>query len=103
MAQLACNYHEQLQQSPPDDLLNQEDYVTQIKDILNAIPADQKLDDPHQTMMNWHITQDQVEKALHLTKNGSATSLDVSPPLCKKHDALDSVRNNAFVWKMLWQ
>ena len=79
MAQLACNYHEQLQQSPPDDLLNQEDYVTQIEDILNAIPANQKLDDPHQTMMNWHITQDQVEKALCLTKNRSTTGLDGCP------------------------
>src|SRR5258707_2297313 len=79
MAQLAYNYHEQLQQSPPDDLPDRIDYNTQLDNILSKIPANQKLKDPNQTTINWQITQDQVKKALHFTKNRSATGLDGCP------------------------
>ncbi len=49
MAQLAYNYHEQLQQSPPDDLPDRIDYNTQLDNILSKIPANQK-----KTLHNLH-------------------------------------------------
>ena len=79
MAQLACDYHETLQRSGPANQLDPEGNNRQLNNILNKIPNTQKLENPDQTEMNWPITQDQVLRALHITKNGTATGLDGCP------------------------
>ena len=78
MAQLARNYHEALQQSeqPYEDPIA---HNTHLENILNEITDEQKLENPTQSSMNWEITQDQVQRALSLTKNNTATGLDGCP------------------------
>jgi len=74
MAEIAGRYHENLQRC---DAANHDE--TQLQHLLNEIPNDQKLEDPNQSNMNWPITQDQVLRALKLTKNNTATGLDGCP------------------------
>ena len=78
MAKLARDYHERLQQ---DGLENndEQDYETETMRTLNRIHRNQILTDPEETTMNEKITKTQVKKALHLSKNGSATRMDGCP------------------------
>ena len=79
MAQIARNYHEKLQQREQPPQHNQEENVALLEQLLDEIPNNQKLDNQQQTAMNWPITQDQVIRAINLTKNGTATGLDGCP------------------------
>jgi hypothetical protein len=79
MAQLARNYHETLQQSDATPQADQDTHNLQLESILNEIPDNQMLENPDQTSMNWRITEDQVARALCLTKNKTATGLDGCP------------------------
>ena len=79
MAQLARNYHENLQQREQLPHHNQDENIALLERLLDEIPNNQKLDNQQQTAMNWPITQDQVLRAINLTKNGTATGLDGCP------------------------
>ena len=101
MAQLACDYHEALQRSDPAIHVDPEENDRQLESILNEIPDNQKLESPDQTEMNWSITQDQVLRALTLTKNGTATGLDGCPyelwkTLTDSHDSATRNNRNGF-------
>jgi exonuclease III len=76
MANLARDYHEQLQSA---DLQEQNDFEERINNIGNNIPENQILEEPEATSMSRGITQDQTERALHLSKNGTATGMDGCP------------------------
>ena len=78
MARLAKNYHENLQN---DNLENNDEreFEEKIEAILNKIHPEQILTEPDLTKMNKEITEEQVRKALHLSKNGSATGMDGCP------------------------
>jgi hypothetical protein len=101
MAQLARDYHDALQQSDVATHPDPEENDHQLEIILNEIPNDQKLVNPDDAAMNWPITEDQVFKALRLTKNGTATGLDGCPyelwkALCDQHDSAKENNQNSF-------
>ena len=79
MAELAHENHDTLQDEDVDPSISPEEYDAMINDILNAIPETQRLEEPERTNMSWKITEDQVRKALHRTKDGTATGLDRCP------------------------
>jgi len=59
-----------------DQNMSLEDYDTALNDILNNIPKNQRLEEPERTTMSWKTTEDQVRRALHRTKDSTATGLD---------------------------
>ena len=77
MADLAKKYHENLQgcDVPP----NADDQDTEIDKALSEIPENQTLSPLDEQAMSQTLTEAQTRKALHLTKNGSATGLDGCP------------------------
>jgi hypothetical protein len=78
MANLACCYHENLQndlEPPPTDKQRKQ----QIRELLNAIPAAQSIKDPRRTHMNALLDKDSVQEALECTKGGTATGTDSLP------------------------
>ena len=77
MADLAKAYHDKLQQDGlPQEL---EDHEERINLILNEIPREQTLNQTDSLTMNQRVTEAQMEEALHLSKNGSATGMDGCP------------------------
>jgi Reverse transcriptase (RNA-dependent DNA polymerase) len=79
MAQLARNYHSDLQQDNLQLTDNPEEYSWRLTHALNEIPQTQKLQDPELSELNWKVKETHVKKAIHLSKNNSATSLDGCP------------------------
>jgi hypothetical protein len=79
MAELTCNHHESLQDKDIDPNMSHEEYDRMLDDILDIIPESQHLEEPERTSMSWKITEEQVSKALHRTKDGTATGLDGCP------------------------
>ena len=79
MAQLAREYHNNLQQDDLTGQENQNEHELSLNESLNALPIDQHLQEPTYTPLNWCVTQAQVEEALNLSKNGSATGMDGCP------------------------
>ena len=77
MADLAKMYHDKLQHAdlPPAQDNQEEDFFQ----VLDKIPRSQTLDDPNESALNRILTEGQTEKALHLSKNGSATGMDRCP------------------------
>jgi hypothetical protein len=47
--------------------------------VLEEIPRSQKLSEPERSIPDWNLSEGQVRKALHLSKNGSATGIDGCP------------------------
>ena len=92
MAELACDHHKALQNKDIDPNMNIEEYNMMINDILNKIPANQHLEDPERTTINWKITEEQVSKALQYMKDNMATGLDGCPYELWK--ALEKQHNN---------
>jgi len=78
--------------SRPVEALTLEDYDTALNDILNNIPKNQCLEEPERTTMSWKTTEDQVCRALHRMKDGTATGLDGCPYELWK--ALEKHHNN---------
>ena len=92
MAELAREYHNNLQEEDAEDT-EQEELNMRTDVILEEIPETQTLTDPLTTTLNQNLTEVQVRKALHLAKNGSATGLDGCPyELWKK---LSDLHDNA--------
>jgi len=84
MAEIAKEYHNNLQY---DATLNEEERLAQIEATLEEVPNNQKLNDPENSPLGRPITEECVEKALKLAKNGSATGMDGCPyELWKKHN-----------------
>ena len=78
MAELARNYHDELQQKDLEDHSLIE-FKARITPVLNRIHENQILKEPEGTKMNEQITESQINDTLHLSKNGSATGMDGCP------------------------
>ena len=78
MAELAKQYHETLQKEGTDRNTHHE-RETQIENILKEIPNEQKFPNPEHSNLNHLIPEEDIEEALRLAKNGSATGLDGCP------------------------
>ena len=75
MAELAKNYHKNLQHASIDD----EDKIeckTIIEEALTYLPEEQLLENLIQTEMFWTVKTAQVEKAIKLSKTGSSTEIN---------------------------
>ena len=79
MAQLARDYHHNLQTHDLPELEDPKEYEHHLNETLSVIPATQLLEDPTLTTLNGAATQAQVEEALHMAKNGTAMGLDRCP------------------------
>ena len=77
MAELARQYHENLQHA--DLPADQDDEEERVNLILNEIPKEQRLKDTDAAYINLQISETQTGRALHLSKNGSATGMDGCP------------------------
>ena len=90
MTKMARDYHEALQAQDitiPDD---SPEWKPKVANVLNEIPANQRLSEQDLAKEEWILTSEQVKKALHLAKNGTATGIDGCPyelwkELDKKH------------------
>jgi ribonuclease HI len=78
MAELARDFHDNLQRDDPG-CTNQLDLQVRTNLIMNEIPDEQLLPEPTNSALNWPLTEAQIEKALHSTKNASATGMDGCP------------------------
>ena len=101
MAELAHNHHDTLQNEDTTPEMDPNEFKERMNNLLRDIPATQCLEEPERTNMSWKITEDQVRKALHLSKDGSATSLNGIPydlwkTLQKRHDKLKHKNNQSF-------
>ena len=76
MAELARDFHNDLQSEDLAHLDNPEEYEQKLQEVMDAIPASQKLEEPHLTEMNWSATEAQIAKAIDLGKNKMARGLD---------------------------
>ena len=77
MADLAMRYHDNLQSLDLNPDLDDRKERTDI--ILNEIPENQTLKNSDAQAENQPLTEAQTRKALHLSKNGSATGMDGCP------------------------
>ena len=77
MAELARLYHDSLQLNdlPP----NLDDWDNRIMLLLDRIPREQKLRDTDARADDHPLMDQQTKRALHLSKNGSATGMDGCP------------------------
>ena len=97
----ARDHHEALQEEDIDPNISPEEYDQKLEEILRNVPETQRLQEPGNTPMSWKLTEEQVQKALSLAKDGSATGLDGCPyelwkALQKRHDKLRHRNNQSF-------
>jgi Reverse transcriptase (RNA-dependent DNA polymerase) len=78
MANLARRYHKDLQLNDLENQ-NQHEFDVNITLVLNKIHQDQILKEPEATKMYEQVTEAQVKKAIHLSKNKPATGMDRCP------------------------
>ena len=78
MAELARKYHDTLQ-DVGRGTIDTDELVMRTDLVLEEIPRSQKLSEPERSTPDWNLSEDQVRKALHLSKNGSATGIDGCP------------------------
>ena len=93
MAELARAHHDTLQDEDTAPNIDNEELAAKTHRALSVIPENQRLPNAENTTMNAKITEEQISKALHLTKDGTATGLDGCPyelwkALKKRHDKL---------------
>jgi len=79
MTKLARDHHKRLQEEDINTNISQDEYTTNLEDLLRNIPESQCIPEPERSPMNWKITKAQVQKALELAKDRSATGLDSCP------------------------
>ena len=96
MAKLARDYHENLQMANLG-LLDHDKLEMSTDVLLQEIPEGQKITHPEALPLNWLVRETHTTKALHLTKNGSATGMDGCPyelwkALQKRHE--DMINKN---------
>ena len=95
MAELSRDFHNNLQSEDLHHFRDPVDHNLNLRQVLDAIPASQKLSEPHLTEMNWSATEVQIAKAIELGKNKTATGLDGCPyelwkALKSRHESLAS-------------
>ena len=73
MVRLAKSYHKNLKNN------DEHEFEEKIEAILDKIHLEQILMEPDMTKMNKEIMEEQVRKALHFSKNGSAMGMDGCP------------------------
>jgi len=93
MAALTCDHHKTIQNEDIDPNMSPKEYEIILNDALIGILESQRLEEPDRMNMSWKVTEDQVSKVLHQTKDGTATSLDGCPyelwkVLEKRHNRL---------------
>jgi len=81
--------------------MNPDEFDKNLSHLLNDIPISQRLPEPDRLRMNWKITEDQLSKALLLSKDGSTTGLNGIPyelwkTLQKRHDKMKYRNNPSF-------
>ena len=101
MAELARDHHDALQSEDIDPNMSHEEYDRLLDDVLNEIPENQRLEEPDRTNMSWKSSEEQVSRALHRTKDGTATGLDGCPyelwkTLEKRHNDLRHKNSPSF-------
>ena len=79
MANLARNYHENLQNKGVGLPSDHPDYETRIRATLSEIPPNQRLSEEKKEAFEWQVKPEHVREALALAKNGSATGMDGCP------------------------
>jgi hypothetical protein len=79
MANLAWNYHENLQYEGLGIPKNHPDYRPKVEEILDEIPPAQHLSEEETHTFKWKVELEHIREALSLTKNGSATRIDGLP------------------------
>jgi hypothetical protein len=79
MAQPARDYHNNLQMDGLSLPADSPEYTQKTWKTLNEIPVDQQLPPTMEENDDWVTMREQVENALHLAKNGSATGVDGCP------------------------
>jgi len=79
MAQVARDYHDYLQDEGLNLNLSVEDHKSKTKNLLNHIPAKQKITEQTMSEMNRPIEKDQVREAIFTAKSGTATRIDGCP------------------------
>ena len=99
MVELARKYHDDLQNA--DLPRDQEDFHKRINLIMEEIPRQQILEKPNKSVLHQNTTEVQTEKALYLSKNGSATGMDRCPyelwkALKEQYDASTHTRAQGF-------
>ena len=77
MAKLARKYHDEIQNADLND--DDEEFYERINLIMEEIPKTQTLEEPNETTLHNQVTEGQTDKALDLSKNGSATGMDGCP------------------------
>ena len=92
MAKLARDHHDALQDEDIDPSLTLEEYDRMLENILSEIPENQQLEEHKRTIISWKVSEEQVSKVLHRTKDSMATGLDGCPYELWK--ALEKHHNN---------
>ena len=93
MADLARGHHDTLQDEDMLPNIDNDELTARMNNVLTAIPENQRLPAQHETALNSKVTEEQVNKALSLAKDGTATGLDGCPyelwkALKKRHDKM---------------
>jgi hypothetical protein len=91
MANLARDYHKNLQNEGLSHTANQKEHKNKTLAFLRHIPREQKVQEPETSPLNWTIRKDLVREAILAAKNGSATGMDGCPyelwkKLTNKHE-----------------
>jgi len=76
MAQVTRDYHDHLQDKGLNPNLSAEDYKSKMKNLLNHIPAKQKITEQNTSGMNRPIKKDQVREAIFTAKSSSTTGIN---------------------------
>jgi len=79
MVKLARDFHENLQREDAPQPLSIEERETILEEVLQSIPALQHLPEPAHSPLNWEVSEDHVQCALKLSKDGTAAGLDGCP------------------------
>ena len=79
MAEMARDYHESLQNQDITISDDSPEWELKTASILREVPECQHLSTQDLAKEEWNLTHEQVEKALHLAKNGTPTGLDWCP------------------------
>ncbi len=74
MAKLVRLHHDSLQDEDIDTTINPDEFSDKMNNILDKIPEDQHLPEPERTSLNWKRTEEQINQAIHLAKDGTATT-----------------------------
>ena len=101
MAKLVHDFHENLQNVNTPLPLNEEERENALEEVLQAIPEAQRLPESDHPPHNWNVTEEHIQRALELSKDGTAAGLDGCPnelwkALNKCHKAANKINKRGF-------